>query len=203
MRVVSMVLAAIAVSVTVALAADNQLFLDYNRDGDLWTIEDRSLADVDTVTLILEFREVPPNFRFQLTYETDCGVVTYGDDSQYVLSARIAWSDEVGCNEEIVTDCEWQPQVCNHDCSCYNPAINMRMYDDQPIFPNRRYELAKFVITRGSHGTEGRIRVVSLPWSGDELASNDVWIGSTVSPVEQTTWGTVKSRFRDRNPPGN
>ena len=194
----------VAVAATSASAVENKLFLDFDRDHNLWTIEDRSLAPQDTVTLILEFHEVPAEFRFHLTYETDCGIVDHGDGPQHALPASIWWGDGVGCNEEIVTDCEWGEQDCNHDCTCYQPYIGMRLLESAPILPNRRYELARFVIERNPYGAEGRVRIVSSPyWEGSELASNDVWIGPTVLPVEQATWGKVKSQFRDRSLDGN
>lgn len=194
MRYLPAVLVALALAAPVG-AEPNRMFLDFNRDYNLHTIDDVSFAPYDTVTLILEFNEIPENFEFLLEYETSCDL--NDDDPLDPTVSGGAYISWLGCDEEYFDQCEFRVHVCNNSCECLRDGFYFRIDPQAPLIPGSRYEMARFEIHRGSLGVDGVARFVERTWDyEDRIETNVVKVGQGLLPTLESSWGQIKAVFR-------
>ncbi|MBU1699730.1 MAG: hypothetical protein KJ970_10610 [Candidatus Eisenbacteria bacterium] len=183
----------------------HKLWLDFDHDDNLWTIQSISLEEADVATLILEVEVEPmaPSAEVWIQSEVDC-CETYSPPRGW---GGVTWGFPGGtCSESCFSFCEWTMPTCNYDCTCIDIVLWGDIHPDAVFIPGERYVLGVLPIERSHPDCGdpplGYFRIHGDGALGSDLVSNTLWIGpdalSSVADPEllSSTWGRVKSIYR-------
>jgi hypothetical protein len=184
---------------TVASASPHQLFLDFDTDGDLWTINPYA-ADVP-VSLVIEIGDDPiaPGSGVFLYFELGCYF-----DPQWMEGRNCAMIDcaPAWCTPGVLGDC-WVD--CPPLADCWDAILMGALDPGFTPLPGERYRLGTLSIWgSGDETCAGAAYRAFGDFAGAQVVSNDIWMENPASAPEadepgdaSRTWGDVKARFRD------
>jgi hypothetical protein len=190
----------VALGVATVSASPHQLFLDFDTDDDLWTIN--PYAAGVPVSLIIQIGDDPvsPGSGVFLYFDLGCYFDPQGMERHNcaVIDCDAAW-----CAPGVLSDC-WVD--CPPLADCWD-AILMGGLD--PSFtpqPGERHRLGtREVFGAGGETCAGAAYMAFGDFAGYQVISNDIWLESPASVPEaderggaSPTWGNVKARFRER-----
>jgi len=199
---------ALSLGASVATAgAEHTLFLDFDHDGDLNTIQQVSYQQIDTVSAIVEIANGPisPSW-LSLSPDIDC--CRRPLEWPY-LGVEFCYEED-WCNEFLLENCVWIAPVDPTDGdACTQLYLSAELRPRVPLLPGRRYLLGKFCLKRvipdECYPTpSGYLRLEGDGALGDML-SNYVFIGADAPasvPEEvpprgkSVTWGVLKTLHR-------
>jgi hypothetical protein len=188
----------VASSTVVVSASPNQLFLDFDTDGDLWTINPYA-SDVP-VSLIVQIGDDPisPGSGVYLFFELGCYY-----DPESMEGRNCAWIDcgadwgEPGVLLDSWVDC---PPLA----ACWDALLMGYLDPALAPQPGERYRLGMLGFGGGGGSAcAGSSYRVSGECAGSMVESNEIWPDNPASaPTEDegaadpTSWGGLKARFR-------
>jgi hypothetical protein len=186
-------------SATAVSASPHQLFLDFDTDGDLWTINPHA-AGVP-VSLIVQIGDDPisPGAGAFLYFELGC---YFDPQSMEGRNCAMIDCDPAWCAPGVLSDC-WVD--CPPLADCWD-AILMGVLDPGfPPQPGERYRIGTLGIGQvGDEACDGSSYSAFGDFAGNEVHSNYIWMENPASAPEtdepgdtSPTWGEVKARFRE------
>jgi hypothetical protein len=182
------------------VASSHELWLDFDHDHDLWTIESYSEHFSDTLSLIIEIQEMSSDLPGELYMYTwfDCCCAPLPDEQCY-RGVSFDWSSD-WCNDQFFEYCEWSLQACNLNCECMNFGMWGWVRDPAVFEVGQRYVLGRFLIRKAFGGCgeelEGYFGLAGSGVLGDLRDSNTIWINTSPPSVRERTWGRIKSLYR-------
>jgi len=185
---------------TAVFAAPHQLFLDFDTDDDLWTIN--PYASGVPVSLIVQIGDdpIPPGSGVFLYFELGCWY-----DPQSMESYNCAMIDcEPGwCAPGVLTDCYVD---CPPVSGCWDALLWGSLDPGLTPLPGERYRLGAMPIygCGGGESCAGDAYRAFGDFAGNGVTSNDIWLepNPASAPEDEplpdaVTWGDVKALFRD------
>ena len=178
-------------------ASPNQLFLDFDTDGDLWTINPYA-GDVP-VSLIVQIGDDPisPGSGVYLFFGLGCYY-----DPESMEGRNCAWIDcgadwgEPGVLLDSWVDC---PPLA----SCWEAILMGTLNPALAPQPGERYRLGMIGFGGGGGPScAGSSYRVHGDCAGSEVESNEIWPDNPASApeddevVDPSTWGGLKARFQ-------
>src|SRR5262245_8401718 len=128
-------------------AQAHQIFLDFDHDDDLATIQDISYSNSDDVTIILQVGgSAPSSGEFRLAFEADCCFPPAMD----FPALGVGFCFESGwCNSTLVESCQWLLPVDPPPASiCTEISLLADLRSDAALVPGQRYQIGKICLTR-------------------------------------------------------
>jgi hypothetical protein len=175
-----------------ASALPHQLYLDFDTDGDLWTINPYA-ANVP-VSLVIEIGDdpIPAGSDVFLMFDLGCYFDPQGMENHNC--AQIDCDSDWG-TPGILQDC-WVD--CPPLADCWDALLMARIDPAFAPVPGERYRIGTCQIY-GSGGApcEGASYCAFGNFAGAEVISNSIWFNATCSVSEEKlpTWGSIKALF--------
>jgi hypothetical protein len=185
----------IAVALCFAAAAAAQaprIYLDFNHDDDLWTIDPFAGGSSGEISVILEVGEdtdlagegLEIGFLFDCWYDN-------GDppgNNCITFPCEQDW-----CNPLVLDQC--QAWLCC-PCECYIPYVNGELRDIPDLAAGQRYLLG--TITAHSAGGDCSTQIVLDVRIKDYIIfSNPGWLEPGELPTDPISWGKIKWIYHD------
>jgi hypothetical protein len=193
---------------SVAMAgSEHILYLDFDHDGDLYTIQQVSHQEIDTVSVIVEIGDGPiyPSGLW-LVPDVDC--CTRPLEWPY-LGVDFCYEED-WCNEFLLKNCAWIGPLDPTDGDvCTQLSLSAELRPGVPLSPGRRYLLGAFCLKRiiadECYPTPAGYLRLEVEGAFGDILSNYVFIGpdAPASVPEEVpprgrpvTWGILKMLHR-------
>lgn len=184
---------------TVVFASPHQLFLDFDTDDNLWTIN--PYAAGVPVSFIVQIGDDPigPSAGVLLMFELGC---YYDPESMETANCAMIDCEPDWCTSGILCDCYVD---CPPVAACFDAMLTGATDPSFTPQPGERCRIGtRWIYGTGSDAScEGAGYHAYGDFAGNLVSSNTIWLENAASAPEDEpltdspTWGEVKARFRD------
>lgn len=192
-----------------AQGATNEAFLDFNHDGDLWTIDPIATQSEDTVTVIIQIGDsgMTAGNGVDFAFHTAVCDTFYGGYTHEYCGVDIYEPSVIGadwCNWQILDYCEFMQGV---GMGCEPPWLAFTVRSGVVLEPGQRYVLCRLLAGPSWRPCDRWAEAYFAFWPGNAGLTNRIWLEPALASVSEgpvisdsvavtTTWARIKHQFR-------
>ncbi len=192
-----------------ALGASPEALLDFNHDGDLWTISPIAAQTEDTLTVIIQIGDtaLTAGDAVQFAFRTAVCDTFYGGHTHEYCGVDVFEPSVIGedwCHWELLDHCGFW---LGAGMGCEPPLLDFTVRSGVVLEPGQRYALCRLLAGPSWRPCDRWLDAHFVFWPGGSGWTNRIWFEPAMAsvpddpaacdpPEVRTTWARIKGQFK-------